>query len=100
MALTARSRVLGTTHRQRGPQLRPLSSWTVALALLALILVSVGWSFPRSAMGEATVLRNGAIEVHVLHRGAIIQTLRVPDRGGNVADVVLGFDTEEPYKVH
>jgi hypothetical protein len=39
------------------------------------------------------------MEVVILRRGAIIQALRVPDKDGEVADVVLGFDDEEPYKV-
>lgn len=48
---------------------------------------------------EPVVLRNAAgVEVHVLRRGAIIQRLLVPDAAGQVADVVLGFDAEEPYK--
>lgn len=45
------------------------------------------------------MLKNAGIEVHILRRGAIIQRLLVPDRSGSVADVVLGFDDEQPYKV-
>lgn len=48
---------------------------------------------------EPIVLRNAAgVEVHLLRRGAAIQRLLVPDAAGQAADVVLGFDSEEPYK--
>ena len=51
-------------------------------------------------MDGPIVLRNaGGIEVHILRRGATIQRLLVPDRGGQAADIVLGFDDEQPYKV-
>jgi aldose 1-epimerase len=49
-------------------------------------------------MAHSILLRNGGIEVTILRRGAIIQSLRVPDRNGNAADIVLGFDDEQPYK--
>ncbi|EFN50643.1 hypothetical protein CHLNCDRAFT_55668 [Chlorella variabilis] len=50
-------------------------------------------------MGGSITLRNPhGLEVVVLLRGAIIQSLRVPDTDGNVEDVVLGFDEEAPYK--
>ncbi len=40
--------------------------------------------------------KNGA-SVKILTLGGIIQSLNVPDRNGNMADVVLGFDTVEAY---
>lgn len=45
----------------------------------------------------AIVLKNGDLEVHVLPMGAVIQRLLVPDRAGTLDDVVLGFETVEPY---
>ena len=70
---------------------------------LALLLSWVGLSsFRRSApaMEGLLVLKNSAgVEVHILPRGAIIQSLLVPDKNGQVADIVLGFDEEQPYKV-
>jgi aldose 1-epimerase len=42
-------------------------------------------------------LKNGAIEASIITYGGIIQSLKVPDKKGNVADVVLGFDTLDEY---
>jgi galactose mutarotase-like enzyme len=50
-------------------------------------------------MASTTLKSKGGVEVTILKRGAIIQSLKVPGRDGKVADVVLGFDDEEPYKV-
>ncbi|GAA2753980.1 aldose epimerase family protein [Amnibacterium kyonggiense] len=48
---------------------------------------------------ERAVLRNGAgSEVAVLSLGAVLQEIRVPDRSGTLADVVLGFDELLPYE--
>lgn len=50
--------------------------------------------------GGAIVLRaaNGA-QVHILRTGCVIQRLLVPDKDGELGDVVLGFDSAEPYQV-
>jgi len=40
----------------------------------------------------------GGITAVVLDYGAIVQSLRVPDRDGNVADVVLGYNTPPEYE--
>lgn len=47
------------------------------------------------------VLKNtkGTLEAHVLPTGVIIQRLLVPDKAGKMVDVVLGYDTLEPYIV-
>ncbi len=43
-------------------------------------------------------LTNGrGIEMQVISYGAIIMSLKVPDRAGKTADVVLGFDSPEGY---
>ncbi|CAA6667537.1 unnamed protein product [Spirodela intermedia] len=42
-------------------------------------------------------LRNGSLTVKVSNWGATITSLLVPDAHGKVADVVLGFETIEPY---
>ena len=47
---------------------------------------------------EAFTLKNtSGIEVRVITYGGIITSLRVPDRAGALADVVLGFDTLDGY---
>ncbi|MGY1601629.1 aldose epimerase family protein [Geodermatophilus sp. SYSU D00815] len=43
------------------------------------------------------VLGAGEHRVAVLTYGAVLQSVRVPDAGGDVADVVLGFDDLEGY---
>ena len=43
-------------------------------------------------------LTNGkGAEVRIMNYGGIIVSLKMPDREGRLADVVLGFDTLEPY---
>jgi aldose 1-epimerase len=37
------------------------------------------------------------VEVRAITYGAIIQSLRTPDRAGRAADIVLGFDLLDPY---
>ena len=37
------------------------------------------------------------VEIHAMNYGGIIQAVRVPDRSGNFADIVLGHDTAEGY---
>ena len=59
----------------------------------------------QAAFGEAAgqpvqifTLRNvHGIEARVTNFGAIITSLRTPDRAGNFADIVLGFDSLAPY---
>ncbi len=46
---------------------------------------------------ELYTLRNGKAEVSIATWGATVTSLRVPDRTGAIADVVLGFDSLEPY---
>lgn len=46
---------------------------------------------------EYSLSSGSGIRVSVLDFGGIIRTLEVPDREGNLADVVLGFDSLEPY---
>lgn len=47
---------------------------------------------------EAFTLRNGnGVEVTAINYGAIITSVRVPDRAGTFGDVVLGFDTLDGY---
>jgi aldose 1-epimerase len=56
--------------------------------------------FGKTAAGEPVdlyTLRNGKAEVSIATWGATVTSVRVPDRTGTLADVVLGFDTLEPY---
>ncbi len=44
-----------------------------------------------------TLLNDHGMVVKVVNYGATITELRVPDRDGNIANIVLGSDTFEPY---
>ena len=44
-----------------------------------------------------TLTNKNGVQVRAMTFGAIITSVRVPDRNGTFADVVLGFDTLEPY---
>ena len=47
---------------------------------------------------ESFTLRNKAgVEVKAISFGAIITSIRVPDRSGAIAEIVLGFDTVDGY---
>jgi aldose 1-epimerase len=53
---------------------------------------------PAGASIDVYALTNrSGIEVRALTYGAILQSLRVPDRGGQLDDVVLGYDSLEGY---
>lgn len=59
--------------------------------------------FGKTGAGEdvdAIVLSNaGGMQVRILTLGATIQSVIVPDRDGNLADVTLGYPTAEDYCV-
>src|SRR5262252_1606290 len=44
-----------------------------------------------------TLKNSHGVEVRAMNYGGIIQSVRVPDRDGKFADVVLGHDTAEGY---
>src|SRR3712207_1854706 len=44
-----------------------------------------------------TLVNTNGLEADIITYGGTLISLRVPDRSGVVADVVLGFDTLTPY---
>jgi aldose 1-epimerase len=44
-----------------------------------------------------TLTNSHGVEIHAMNYGGIILSIRVPDRKGQIADVVLGHDTLEGY---
>ena len=44
-----------------------------------------------------TLKNSHGMEVQAITYGAIITSIKVPDKTGKIADVVLGFDSPEPY---
>ena len=78
----------------------------VALLLLACVLTllaanrNIALLHIPATMTSPIILENArGTRVEILPLGAIIQRLWVADRDGKLEDVVLGFDTETPYKV-
>jgi aldose 1-epimerase len=49
------------------------------------------------AVDKFTLRNANGLEVDAISYGAIITSIRIPDRNGKFDDVVLGFDTLEPY---
>ena len=82
-----------------------------AMKILLSLLVLVTMTFPsycevtRQTFGKMPdgteinlyTLRDGQIEVRVMAYGAIVQSIKVPDRNGKAADITLGFDTLDEY---
>lgn len=50
------------------------------------------------AITQFTLTNAGGMVAKIIDYGGIITELHAPDRDGNFADVVLGFDTLEPYR--
>ena len=84
---------------------------TLAATIMALWAVeSHGASLERKTFGtmatgetvELFTLRNRkGVTATIMGYGGIVVSLTAPDRAGRIADVVLGFDTLEPYlKTH
>ena len=47
---------------------------------------------------EYTLTNPGGVSTSILTWGGIIRTLTAPDRDGKLTDIVLGFDSLEPYE--
>ena len=88
---------------------------TVKLALLFLMGISMT-AFSDSAAGlpttvskevfgkmpdgtpvEIYTLKDGKTEARIMGYGAILVSLKTPDRNGNIADIVLGYDSLDGY---
>jgi len=84
---------------------------SVVLGLAAIILAGIGnaeaksnmkvQSFGKNAEGQAaslyTLTNQAGAEASILDYGGILVSLKMPDRTGKLADVVLGFDSMEGY---
>jgi len=80
--------------------------FTVLFVMLAIAAVAqpktqvTKKSFGKLADGTAVdiyTLANGKIEAAITTYGGIVVSLRVPDRKGNMDDIVLGYDSLDPY---
>ena len=92
VAMLAGGTVIGGTPGAAGP------GESSAKAVGAHMIEKKSWG--KTAKGEEIelyTLRNGKAEVSIATWGATVTSLRVPDRNGAIADVVLGFDSLERY---
>jgi aldose 1-epimerase len=88
--------------RTRGPSHHPAGHPNLYLHETGIVAKS---SIERAPFGtlpsgeavERFTLRSGEMEVGVSEYGGAILSLRVPDRDGRMADVVLGFDRLDDY---
>lgn len=87
-----------------------MSRFRLNLILACLVLVSIGanarahvhaFKFGEMPDGEMvkvyTMKSNSGAYVEILTLGATLRKVEVPDKDGNMADVVFGFDTVEEY---
>jgi aldose 1-epimerase len=56
-----------------------------------------GGTLPNGAAAEIYTLKDEKLEVRVATYGGEVLSVKVPDRSGNLADVVLGFDDVSGY---
>ena len=81
-----------------------MRGFALVFALLAIVAEMQGQvtkhSFGKTADGtpvDIYTLKSGAIEARVITYGGIVQSLKVPDKNGKSADVVLGFESLDGY---
>lgn len=68
----------------------------VSLLLISYFLISFSWGAPMD-IKKYTLKNKQGMTVEVLSYGGIVSALKVPDRKGVLADVVLGFDDPQDY---
>lgn len=57
-------------------------------------------NMPDGSAVEIYTLTNGPVETRIMTYGATVVSLNTPDRNGKAADIVLGYETLEPYRVN
>ncbi len=85
------------------------ASWKFALIVAVSMLpfhVEAKTQVTKQPFGKTTdgtpveiyTLKDATAEVRIMTYGGIVQTVKIPDRKGKMADVVLGFDSLEGYE--
>lgn len=67
---------------------------------MSITMSRFGQTKDGTAVEKYTVVNKNGVEAQFITYGAILASLKVPDREGKLADVVHGFDTLEPYFVN
>lgn len=66
--------------------------------IAAVAVVQIFGTLPTGEEVQLFALKNArGVEITITNYGGIVVSLKVPDRGGKVADVVLGFDSLDGY---
>ena len=87
----------GAGCSRQQPNSEPVDTAPRPAASAAVTRSSFG-TLPDGTGVELYTLKNAnGMEVRITNFGAIVTSLKVPDRDGKFADVVLGFDTLEGY---
>jgi aldose 1-epimerase len=84
------------------PRMLTLARAAASLACFVLVGSSVTKTttkvtFQGKPIEMATLKNARGVEIQAINYGAIITSLKVPDRSGKMADVVLGFDRPDQY---
>jgi len=74
-----------------------LALMTIAADLQAQVTKQSFGKTPDGTPVDIYTLKSGAFEARIITYGGIVQSLKVPDKNGKVADVVLGFDSIDGY---
>jgi aldose 1-epimerase len=94
----------GREATQSNSEVARVKFGVLVLALMTIVAELQGQVYKQSfgKMADGTpvdiyTLKDAAIEARIITYGGILQSLKVPDKSGNAADVVLGFDTLDEY---
>ncbi|QBG46455.1 galactose mutarotase [Verrucomicrobia bacterium S94] len=72
--------------------------WSLFLGMAMVLSGCVSQKVVEHGPGQYTLTNSKGVEVRLASYGARITAIRVPDRYGSAADVVLGYDDIESYK--
>ncbi|MGB7434584.1 MAG: aldose epimerase family protein [Candidatus Acidiferrum sp.] len=70
---------------------------TGALMAKTQVTQRSGGKLPDGSAVEIYTLKSDKLEVQVMNYGGYVLSIKVPDRSGKIADVVLGFDEPSQY---
>ena len=76
---------------------RHFGCYASAIAHPITVAVRPFGSLPNGTPVELCAIRSEQLELDAITLGGIITSLRVPDRDGRLGEVVLGFNSIEPY---
>lgn len=74
-----------------------LALMTTAVDLPAQVSKQPFGKTPDGTAVEIYILKSGSVEARIITYGGIVQSLKVPDKNGKIADVVLGYDSIDGY---